>query len=288
MARAPGQAETMAAGSPAAAPRLMVFVPMYNCAPQIARVIGQFDAATQARFERLVVVDNRSTDDGLARAAAALTGLCGIDTVLLQNDANYGLGGSHKVAFLHALENGFDGVVVLHGDDQGSIADLVPHLKEFTGADCLLGARFMTGSHLAGYSAFRTLGNRVFNGLFSVVAGRMLYDLGSGLNLYATRALAGKGWLGFADDLTFNYYLILASVAWGWRTRFFPISWREDDQISNVKLVRQAKKTLGILAEFALSRQAFLQRDHRTARPLPAYTATVIQSTMREREGTAA
>lgn len=260
--------------------RIMVFIPMYNCARQIGRVIGQFDEATQKRFARIVVVDNRSTDDGAEVAAAALRGLKHVETVLLRNDENYGLGGSHKVAFLHALENGFSHVVVLHGDDQGSIADLVPLLDagQHRTVDCLLGARFMAGSRLEGYSAFRTFGNYVFNALFSMGAGRCLSDLGSGLNLYKTQALGTRDWLFFADDLTFNYYMILASVARGWTFAFFPLSWREDDQISNVRLFRQARRTLGILGEFIVRKHRFLSRDHR-AIPGRVYTATVVQTT---------
>ena len=260
------------------ADRIMVFVPMYNCANQIGRVIAQFDEATQKRFARLVVIDNQSRDDGLGRAAAALAQLRHIETVLLRNDENYGLGGSHKVAFKAAIDGGFDYVVVLHGDDQGSIGDLIPLLdrKEHRGVDCLLGARFMRGSSLPGYSTFRTFGNQVFNLLYSLAAGRRLFDLGAGLNLYAVPALARHQWLRFADDLTFNYYLILASCAWRWRIAFFPLSWREDDQISNVRLFRQALRVANILWQFLTARRRFLELDH-TGKPGRSYTSTVIQ-----------
>jgi len=245
--------------------RILVFIPMYNCAAQISRVIAQFDAAIQRRFTKLIIVDNRSTDNGLAVAQDAIKALQGLEVELLRNRENYGLGGSHKVAFGHALAHGFDHVVVLHGDDQGSIADLVPlidrgeHLK----ADCLLGARFMPGSRLQGYSTFRTFGNRVFNLLYSLAAGRRLFDLGSGLNLYAVSALRDKGWIAFPDDLTFNYYMILASAAKQWRLHFFPLLWREEDQRSNVKMVRQAFKVMGIVLSYVFRRRHFLSADWR-------------------------
>lgn len=53
-----------------------------------------------------------------------------IPVKLLRKDKNYGLGGSHKVSFNYAIENGFDYVIVLHGDDQGHISNLVPYLKK--------------------------------------------------------------------------------------------------------------------------------------------------------------
>ena len=195
--------------------RIMVFVPMYNCERQIGRVLKQFDIPTRQWFEEIVVVDNRSADRSVAAATAELRALHGLRRTLLQNEENYGLGGSHKVAFNYALDHGFDYCVVLHGDDQGNIQELLPLLRAglHRRHDCLLGARFMLGSRLEGYSAFRTFGNYVYNGLFSLVCRRMLYDLGSGLNLYRTSYLADRHYRRFGNDLTFNYYAILAAVA---------------------------------------------------------------------------
>jgi hypothetical protein len=63
--------------------------------------------------------------------------------------------------------------------------------------------------------------------------------------------------------LTFNYSLVLAHVQLGHSMRFFPIHWREDDQISNVKLTRQAARVLKMLGAFALGRGRFLKTEQR-------------------------
>jgi dolichol-phosphate mannosyltransferase len=259
--------------------RILVFIPMYNCEKQIGRVLAQFDEDVSSSVSEIVIVDNCSTDGSVNAAKTAIQSVKGLRVCLLQNDRNYGLGGSHKVAFDYAIENRFDYCVVLHGDDQGNIKDLVPLLEQgmHRQVDCLLGARFMQGSRLAGYSLARTWGNRVFNLLFSIVTGRRLFDLGSGLNLYATAALRDRFYLRLADDLTFNYMLILASVARNWRMKFFPVTWREADQISNAKLVRQFLKTVGIVARFATNRTAFLASDHTAGHG--AYTRKLLYET---------
>lgn len=254
----------------------MVFIPAYNCSKQISRVLAQFEGI-EHYFGEVLVVDNRSPDNTLeiARESAARVNL---PVTIVRNNENYGLGGSHKVAFSYAIDNGFDYCVVLHGDDQGSIRDLIPYLE--TGVhrevDCLLGARFAPGAKLEGYSAFRTFGNHVFNLLFSVGAGRRLYDLGSGLNLYRVSRLSSAKFRGFANNLTFNYFMVLASVHWGWNIRFFPITWREDDQISNVKLVRQSIQVLGILAQYVFNRKAFLENNF-SGHAADNYGYTVIE-----------
>lgn len=259
--------------------RFLVFVPMYNCAPQIGRVIAQFEQLAHVPGEVAVVcIDNRSTDETLQAAEHALATSPIADKYLLRNDDNYGLGGSHKVAFEFAKTHDFDYVIVLHGDDQGSIADLIPQLADGRHRDheALLGARFMKGATLAGYSPLRTWANRAFNLIFSGVGTRRLYDLGSGLNLFR-RAYFDDGFhLRFADNLTFNYYLVLALADRKARFGFFPINWREDDQVSNAKLFSQGLQMLRLLSSRLMSKRDFYNADHREQRR-DGYPATIIR-----------
>jgi len=247
-------------------PKILVFIPAYRCEAQIRRVLEQFDARVQQWIDTVMVVDNQSPDQTLEVAielGKAVLTHCNF--IAWRNGDNYGLGGSHKAAFSYAIEQGFDYLVVLHGDDQADIHDLIPQLEAGThlDVDCLLGARFMRGSQLKGYSWFRTFGNRVYNGLFSLVTQRTIYDLGSGLNLYRLETFREFYFKTFPDDLTFNYVMLLASYYHKQKVRFFPISWREEDQRSNVKLFRQAFKVLGLLAGYALKRGQFVGSELR-------------------------
>lgn len=257
--------------------KILVFIPCYNCAPQIGRVLRQFEGIPKGLFAEILVVDNQSRDGTLAVAEAALPRLTCAPVTLVRNDANYNLGGSHKSAFTYALAQGFTHVLVLHGDDQGDLRDILPQLqagrhREFGG---LLGARFMSGSQLSGYSRFRIFGNLVFNVLFSFVSGRMVYDLGSGLNIFGRNLFADPAIARHSDDLRFNIYLLLHAIDNCQRLAFFPISWREDDQISNVRLFRQARMTLTIAAAYFFCRAAFRRDDHR-ATPRERYTFSVV------------
>lgn len=256
--------------------RILLFIPMYNCERQIPRVVAQLTPEIQDLLSEVLVVDNRSPDGGRLVAAAALAGL-NIPARLMMNDGNYGLGGSHKVAFNYALENGFDYLIVLHGDDQGAIGDLTPHIRrgDHRGLDALLGARFMKGAKLEGYSAFRTFGNYVFNTLYSLVAGYGIKDLGSGLNLYKVTALSDRWWLGNANDLTFNYHMILRSIHAHWKMRFFPLTWRESDQVSNVKLFKQAMTVAGIAISYLMQQQKYIATDF-SGRPGGNYPSTTV------------
>ena len=259
--------------------KILVFIPAYNCEKQIVRVLSSFEKPEIANyFSEILVLDNGSKDNTLEAATAAAKKLSIIVNIGKNRD-NYNLGGSHKVAFQYARDNGFKFMVVLHGDDQGSITDIIPIIEqgEHNQYDCVLGARFHPQAKLVGYSAFRTFGNNVFNLLFSAVVQRRLYDLGAGLNIYNVATFPATLFNKFPDDLTFNYCMILASCYYKQKIKFFPITWREDDQISNVRLFSQAKKVLRFLLDYGLNSKEFVAAEHRS-RVINDYGTNIVAS----------
>lgn len=228
--------------------RILLFIPCYNCEKQIVRVLGQLDAEVLSFVTQVLIVNNRSTDETERAAQEYLESHPDIPAVLVKNIENYGLGGSHKVAFGYAQEHGFDYVIVLHGDDQGNIHDILPYLKsgEAYQYDSFLGSRFAKGSKLVNYSSFRIFGNHVFNLFMTIVLGKRITDLGSGLNLYRVEYLKSKFYMSFINSLTFNVYLLIYGVYSKSNFKFFPLEWREEDQVSNAKFIKQSKEILKI------------------------------------------
>lgn len=258
--------------------KILLFIPMYNCEKQIVRVLDQLKGEIQEYLSEVILINNRSTDRGEEVAIEKIKSIDFPFTIkVLRNDNNYGLGGSHKVAFNYAIKNNFDYCICLHGDDQGNISDLLPVLREgkHHTLDCCLGGRFFPDSKLVGYSKFRTFGNRVFNIIFSVSVGKRIYDLGAGLNLYSVASLKSYYYLKFPDNLTFNCYMLFALSAYQQTYCFFPITWREEDQISNVKMTKQAWQTLKMALGYFFGRQKFLDREARES-VFEDYTSKII------------
>ena len=256
--------------------KVLLFIPAYNCAPQLLRVLSSVSNFS-SHFHEVLVVDNGSSDHTLA-SAMSIPPEFGTQLTVLKNLVNVSLGGSHKVAFKYAIDHGFDLVVVLHGDDQADVRDVVPLLESLskdTEIDCWLGSRFMAGSKRTGYGWVRTTGNLVFNALFSIATLRWISDLGSGLNVYSVKSLQKSAWIGFNNNLTFNYFMTLAYAEWRWKCVFFPISWRETDQVSNVRAFRQIREMVLMLCMFLFRRDWIFKRDHCSV-PAEAYSANVV------------
>ena len=262
--------------------KLLVFIPAYNCEKQVTRVLSQLlDKRIAPWVGECIVVNNRSTDGTEAAVQDWMARHPDAPVRLLRNDRNYGLGGSHKVAFGYAAAHGYAHLVVLHGDDQGAIADLLPILNDDTYKkyDCCLGSRFMRGSKTGGYSALRTMGNYGFNWLFSLVARRKITDLGSGLNLYAVAPLQNEYYKKFPDTLYFNDCMILALCQMKQRVLFFPISWREEDQVSNNKLTSFGISLLKLCGKYLAGPRAFVEREWRE-KIIEDYSYEVVASNL--------
>ena len=220
-------------------PKILVAMPSYNCEKQISRVLEGFDRALLNRIEKVIVIDDRGKDNTAAVAQEAIERLGFGDKIeVVQNTRNLGLGGSHKMAFLYGEKMGADYVAILHGDNQAKaqeLNDLIDIAEKQPELGAILGCRFMKGSRLVGYSWQRIWGNRAINALYSVVALRPSLDLGSGLNLFKLADLADHRYLGFDDRMTFNIDLLLDYYSKKTPIIFTPITWSEEDQVSNAR-----------------------------------------------------
>lgn len=258
--------------------KILLFIPMYNCEKQITRVLDQIDVDIANYIDEIIVINNRSTDNGERVVVEYIKNSDLLVPIkLLTNDENYGLGGSHKVAFQYAIDKGFDYVICLHGDDQGAIKDYLPLLEsgEYKQHDCCLGARFIKGAKLKGYSKIRIWGNYIFNFLFSVVVGEKIYDLGSGLNMYKVAPLKDKYYFKFPDTLYFNDCMILAYVYYRQNMKFIPITWREEDQVSNNKLIKFSISLLKMLRGYSRNKNQYIESEMRE-KLIDDYTAKIV------------
>lgn len=236
--------------------KIVVCIPCYNCEKQIPRVVLDFDKGLLDRIEKVVLIDNRSSDLTIESAQSAILNSAGPDKfIIYKNDKNYGLGGTHKVAFFLANKENADYIAILHGDNQaktGELHLLIDSANRFPEYSAILGARFMKGSKRDGYSKIRTVGNIGLNLLYSIVCGHKIKDLGSGINLFRVSDLEKVEIRKCSDSFTFNMDLLLGFLKQGLSILYVPITWTEADQISNAKTFK-----VGLIALVTLLKWRF-------------------------------
>lgn len=239
-------------------------IPAYNCEKQIGRVLAGFDKGLLDRVEKVVVIDNISSDGTVGAATQAAKEIGSDKIEIWQNERNYNLGGTHKVAFLNGEKLGMDYVAILHGDDQAKteeLHNLIDTAARHPELGAILGCRFMKGSKLTGYSWQRIWGNRAINLIYSIVAMRPSKDLGSGLNLFRLNDLADRRYLGFGDTITFNLDLLLDYYRKRTPLVFVPISWREEDQVSNARNFKVGYTAMKKLFLWRINKPDFAPHD---------------------------
>jgi len=229
-------------------PKILIAIPSYNCEKQITRTLEEIDEKLLNRIEEIALIDNGSTDKTIEAALDfKKTGKLGDKLHVYKNIKNYNLGGTHKVAFLHAENLGFSHIIILHGDNQAKSNEanlFIDYIETHPECQTILGSRFNKKSTLIGYDKKRIFGNKVLNIIYSILTLKKCEDLGSGLNLFALSNLDKQTYLQFADKLTFNYELLLDLIKRKINFAYTPITWREEDQVTNARNVNIFKTAL--------------------------------------------
>lgn len=212
----------------------LIAIPCYNCQNQIKRVISSLIEKKINITNKILLIDNISND----RTTSTILDCIGTHEgfTLVQNNENYGLGGSHKIAFKYAIDNSFDYITILHGDDQATTSDLVRLQTEaLNSGKTTLGSRFMTHSKRVNYQTSRVIGNSILNIIFSITLRKRIRDLGSGLNVFKVSDLKKINYLHLTNYFNFNVELLLSMNSKNINYAFSPITWIESDQVSNAR-----------------------------------------------------
>ena len=109
--------------------KIAIFIPAYNAAYTLPVVLDRIPPEIKEKVRQIFVIDNASPDNtyliGIGYRQAK-----GLDKLeVFRNESNRGYGGSQKIAYRYAIDNGFDIVVMLHGDAQYA-PEKIPALLE--------------------------------------------------------------------------------------------------------------------------------------------------------------
>ncbi len=122
--------------------KVLCFVPMKNCQTRIGPLLSKFQGEILEYLSEILVIDNASSDNSIEEAKLALSQVTGVKVSLLQNSKNYGLGGSHKMAFKYAVDNKYDYILVVHGDNTVDPYVFLNVLKkDFASSDMIMSDR---------------------------------------------------------------------------------------------------------------------------------------------------
>jgi glycosyltransferase involved in cell wall biosynthesis len=183
-----------APGTKQRAGRRLAVVPAYNEEAAIGDVVRSLQL--QAASFDVLVIDDGSTDDTAAHAAAA-------GATVVRLPFNLGIGGAVQAGFIYARDHDYDYMAQVDGDgqhDPGELAKLVDRIQAEPSVDVVCGSRFVTEDYVYPAPISRRTGIHLFAFALTRILRQQISDPTSGFRLYSRRAIAL-----FARDYPHDY-----------------------------------------------------------------------------------
>ncbi|MCO6451232.1 MAG: polyprenol monophosphomannose synthase [Caldilineales bacterium] len=215
---------------------LVVVIPTYNEADNLANIVAELLALDLERLRILIVDDN--SPDGTGQIADSLVALHPDCVHVIHRQGRAGLGLSYLDGFRQALRMGAEGIVQMDADFSHSpqyIPVLLAHLRE---ADVVVGSRYVPGGSLdEHWGWWRHFLSWWANSIYTrVLLGLPVKDGTAGFKLWRRATLEGID----LDSIQSNGYVFQVEMAYvckrlGYRVVEVPIHF-EDRRIGRSKM----------------------------------------------------
>jgi glycosyltransferase involved in cell wall biosynthesis len=225
----------------------LIFVVAYQAESTLAGVLARIPPLPPHLDLEVLVIDDSSSDRTFEVGVASRLGSQRKITVLY-NPTNQGYGGNQKLGYAYAIRNGFDVVVLLHGDGQYAPECIPAMLQPLIdgAADAVFGSRMMVpgAARRGGMPIYKFVGNKILTWLQNRLLGTHLSEFHSGFRAYRVAALAKIPFQYNANVFHFDTEIIIQLVLGRFRIVEVPIPTYYGDEICRVNGIRYASDVL--------------------------------------------
>ena len=168
--------------------RRLVVIPTYNEAGSIKSLIDLL--FTSIPECQVLVVDDGSPDGTALIVKAIKDGNKRLH--LIERPSKNGIGSAYRIAFVWALEQGFDEVIEMDADGSHQVSDLLRMMDVKTmnpELDLVIGSRWIKGGKTVNWSRSRELLSRIANRYVRVMLGMGVHDSTAGFRIYSSQIL---------------------------------------------------------------------------------------------------
>ncbi len=198
--------------------RVMAMFAFWNEAQRIPQIVPRL---RRGLVDEFVAVNDGSTDDG-----PALLRQAGIRVL---DQAHLGAGAAIKAAVRYALDNGFDILVLMAGNNKDDPEE-IPRLLEpivAGGCDYVQGSRFLPGGSSPHLPPFRFLSIKLLSLLFRLYTWKRCTDLTNGFRAYRLSLFDDPRiniWQDWLDSYEYEYYVHWKAYTLGYKVAEVPVT----------------------------------------------------------------
>ena len=221
--------------------KIVIVMPAYNAARTLE---DTFRAIPEGYYDEIVVVDDFSGDDTVARARA-------LNLKAIRHPHNVGYGGNQKTCYMEALRDGATIVVMLHPDGQYDPAispEMIRPIREGR-ADMVLGSSMLLpgGAKRGGMPLWKRVANRFLTTAENLAMGRRFSECHTGYRAYSRRFLETVPFLRNSNGFVFDTEVIFQAVHFGLPVVEVPVASRYFEDASSVGFSQGVVYGLGTL-----------------------------------------
>ena len=237
-------------------PKILVLVVAYNAASTIERLLERFPRKTMAYVDEVLIADDASMDktSEIARAYAHKHKLSKVR--VMKHQHNKGYGGNQKWGYQYAIEEGYDIVVMVHGDAQYPPEYILPLIDPIVDGkkDFMFGSRMAGHPLRGGMPVYKFFGNIFLTVTENIFLGTRLTEFHSGFRAYRISTLKEMPLEEASDGFHFDSEIIFMLVGAKKRIGEIAIPTFYGDEKCNVNVVNYGLNVLKELMKFTLHR----------------------------------
>ncbi|HKX31897.1 MAG TPA: bifunctional glycosyltransferase/class I SAM-dependent methyltransferase [Blastocatellia bacterium] len=223
--------------------RVAIFIVAYNAERHIEKVLRRIPAWVAEGLAEIFIIDDHSADNTVEAAQKVDWPQIYAPLRIFRTPYNQGYGGNQRLGYLYAIEQGFDIVILLHGDGQYAPEALPYILAPYAeGTDAVFGSRFIRPRDAikGGMPLYKWVGNRILTRMQNFILGSRMSEMHSGYRSYRTSALQQVPFTSNSLDFDFDADIIVQLHAAGLQITEVPIPTYYGDEICHVNGMRYA------------------------------------------------
>jgi glycosyltransferase involved in cell wall biosynthesis len=235
--------------------RVAIFIVAYNAERHIKKVLERIPTWVAERLTEIFVIDDHSSDNTFTIVANVEWPSQYAPLRIFRTPYNQGYGGNQRLGYLYAIEQGFDIVVLLHGDGQYAPEALPLILAPYAdGADAVFGSRFINplGAIKGGMPLYKWVGNRILTRMQNLILGAKMSEMHSGYRSYRTSPLRQIPFTSNSLGFDFDADIIVQLQAAGFRITEVPIPTYYGDEICHVNGMHYAWQCVRTAVKYRL------------------------------------
>lgn len=227
--------------------KLLIFILTYNAQDHIKSVLDRIpkDVLDGKKYDtEILILDDASKDNTCKVAKSYLQKHKDMPIKLLSNPTNQGYGGNQKIGYTYAVKNGFDAVVMLHGDGQYPPEQIdamaQPILNDET--DVALGSRMMSKASAlkGGMPFYKFIGNIILTKVQNFILGSKLSEFHTGFRAYSVDLLKKIPFGYNSNDFDFDTDILIQLIDNKLRINEISIPTKYGDEVCHVNGVKYA------------------------------------------------